>query len=213
MTVCHQKRRNAWRAIRILPCRKTRAPEGDSGPLPRGVRPPPRGVVGPRGAEPPPLRGVFGSGGRGDAIMEDVMESSSDTSLSSRSSRRNDFSDTPSSRGVRPVSSLGVALRQIWSISAPQGSRVPDPRNSHVSHASLSKAASCLMSPVVCCTGLESGDAHLGVRAEPRSVSGPDLEDAKLEAGCTEPSPRRGTPPGFCWPLMLPRLQAFRPHP
>ena len=40
-----------------------------------------------------------------------------------------------------------------------------------------------------------SVDWHLGVRAELRSVSGPDLEDARPEAGLTEPSPRRGTPP------------------
>lgn len=40
------------------------------------------------------------------------MESSSDEmSLSARSSRRKDFSDTPSSRGVSPVSSRGVFLQ------------------------------------------------------------------------------------------------------
>lgn len=54
-------------------------------------------------------------------------------------------------------------------------------------------------------------EAHLGVRAESRAISspdrsdsGPDLEDAKLAAGCTEPSPRRGMPPGFWFPPAMP---------
>lgn len=80
-------------------------PVGDARPS-LGVWLPPRGV------RPPLPRGVLGRGGRGDAIMEELIDSSSDddTSLSFRSSRRNDFSDTPSSRGVRPVSSRGVFL-------------------------------------------------------------------------------------------------------
>ena len=79
-------------------------PVGDAR-APLGVWLPPRGV------RPPLPRGVLGSGGRGDAIMEELIDSSSDdTSLSFRSSRRKDFSDTPNSRGVRPVSSRGVFL-------------------------------------------------------------------------------------------------------
>lgn len=59
--------------------------------------------------------------------------------------------------------------------------------------------------------------SYLGVRAESRdvsgppdlSVSGPDREEARPEADCTKPSPRRGMPPGFSPPAMPPSCDAL----